>query len=82
MSLLLNNDEQIENQFQNNNDIKTQEFITLYKKGKLEDVEYFFNTNPEINNNENIEKAFRIVCRDGYLDIAKWLFKKENNVLK
>jgi hypothetical protein len=42
----LNNNDQysLSGQVQNNNNTITQEFIVLCKKGKLEDVEYFFNT--------------------------------------
>jgi hypothetical protein len=64
MSILLNNTEQNENQDQYDNNRENKEFITLCKKGKLKDIEYFFNANPDINNSINIEKAFRIVCGD------------------
>jgi hypothetical protein len=54
-------------------------FIDYIKEGNLDKAKQFLQENPKYNIHVNDEKAFRLSCYYGHLEVARWLWDISNN---
>ena len=50
-----------------------EQFFDLIKNGSLQEIQEFYNNNPNINISADDEYAFCYACHNGRLEVAKWL---------
>ena len=53
-------------------------FLDLCKDGKLYEAQLMYESN-NINIHDNNEEVFRVVCENGYIHVAQWLYSLGNN---
>jgi hypothetical protein len=56
-------------------------FLNYVKRGDLNGVQQYFQTNLDNITNDQIKHAFFIVCLNGYLNIAQWLYQVKPDVI-
>ena len=57
-----------------------EQFINLIRNGNLQEIQEFYNNNPNIDISADDEYAFCFSCGLGLLEVAKWLLKIKTDI--